>query len=204
MSNTPTWAVTPALDSSGQLKDASEIEWDHDKDDGSAEHSLGATTAITAPVSPIPRSAAPAPLPSVFKNFVPGNSGFVDFADSGSKRKHPERTTAAAGRNTDRSKAKPRNVKTATKSTARKELAMDRILGIPADIPRTSSAASLSSRASSVAAGTLDVDDSDEEEQVDSRAGKRSRGNGAADILAVFKYTDSDDQTKGLDCVVCL
>lgn len=200
MSTTPAWAVTPALDSSGALKDTSDMEWDHDKDDGSAEHSLGVAAIVTVPVSPTPHAA---PLPSVFKNFVPGNSGFVDFADNSSKRKHSEQTTTATGRNTNRSKAKASNAKAAAKSTAQRESAMDRILGIPVAIPRTSSAASLSSHASA-AAGTVDIGDTDEEEQDNSRAGKRSRGNGAADILAVFKYTDPDDQKKGLDCVVCL
>ncbi|KZP32727.1 hypothetical protein FIBSPDRAFT_944234 [Athelia psychrophila] len=127
MSTNPAWAVTPALDSSGELRDASEMEWDHDQDDGSSEHSPGVTTIVTAPVSLLPHAA---PLPSVFKNFVPGNSGFVNFADNSSKRTHPEQTTTAAGCNTaGHSKTKPCNVKAAAKSTARKELVMDRILG---------------------------------------------------------------------------
>lgn len=183
---------TPALNPDGSLKDAAEMEWDY---------SPTQPSFTTRPVA-----SPPSPSPATSSNFIISSLTPADFTIP--TRKHKGNTSIIADSETSESQvANPGpptqtshlNRQAGTGTKAKKTLkptAITRVKKKDCPSHQTSISESMSTPVS--------VEDSDEHGDTGPSKKKRKRGNGAADILTVFKLVDADDPSQGYICEPCM
>lgn len=176
-----------ALNADGTLKDARDIEWDYSPTQNRVS---------------IPQTVPPSPTVPLWSSFTFGTQLTPASFGTAQKRKNPSEDP-------DNSKSATRPATNSifkSKPSARQNGKGD--AGGPKVKSNTSKPAAvervkaLQSQNSASNQSESDGDDDDEDNRPKKK--KRKKGDGAADILTVFKPVNPDDVAEGYECQVCM
>lgn len=172
---------TPALNPDGSLKDAADMEWDE------SPTQPGPLT-LKLPARPRPNSPTPSwkttsALALKFASLAP-----ADFTNPLKRKANPAPAETSESKHVDPALPKGQAGANPKSKKAPKPPAITRVK--PNELHRTASSTS--------------VDDNTDDTTSEPSKKKRKRGDGAADILTVFKLVDVDDPSQGYICEPCV